>query len=28
VIAMNPIYLEEIGRELKSMGVTPELMAV
>jgi hypothetical protein len=28
VIAMNPIYLEEIGRDLKAMGLEPELTAV
>jgi SAM-dependent methyltransferase len=28
VIAMNPIYCEEIGRDLKRMGLGPELSAV
>ncbi len=28
VIAMNPIYLEEIGRQLQSLGVRAELLAV
>lgn len=28
VIAMNPIYLDEIGAELASMGLSPELVAV
>ena len=28
VIAMNPIYLEEIGAQLASMGLAPELVAV
>jgi hypothetical protein len=28
VIAMNPIYCEEIGRDLKRMGLAPELSAV
>jgi hypothetical protein len=25
---MNPIYCEEIGRDLKRMGLAPELSAV
>lgn len=28
VIPMNPIYLDEIGRDLKAMGLEPELEAV
>jgi hypothetical protein len=28
VIAMNPIYLEEIRNDLRSMGLDPELTAV
>lgn len=28
VIVMNPVYLEEIGAQLASMGLTPELAAV
>jgi hypothetical protein len=28
VIAMNPIYLGEIGAQLASMGLDPELVAV
>jgi SAM-dependent methyltransferase len=28
VIAMNPIYLDEIGNNLKSLGLNPELTAV
>jgi SAM-dependent methyltransferase len=28
VIAMNPIYLEEIGAELAALGLEPELLAV
>lgn len=28
VIVMNPIYRDEIGQDLKSMGLTPELIAI
>ena len=28
VIVMNPIYLDEIGADLKKMGLTPEMVAV
>jgi hypothetical protein len=28
VVAMNPVYLDEIGAELASMGISPELVAV
>jgi hypothetical protein len=28
VIAMNPIYCQEIQQELESMGLSPELMAL
>ena len=28
VVAMNPIYLEEIGADLREMGLDPELLAV
>ena len=28
VIVMNPIYLDEIGRDLRSMGLTPEIVAM
>jgi SAM-dependent methyltransferase len=28
VVVMNPIYRDEIGQDLKSMGLTPELIAI
>jgi hypothetical protein len=28
VVAMNPVYLEEIRRDLRAMGLAPELLAV
>ena len=28
VIVMNPVYLDEIGRSLAELGLTPELVAV
>ena len=28
VVAMNPIYLEEIGNDLREMGLKPKLLAV
>ena len=28
VVAMNPIYIDEIGRDLKKLGLNPELTAV
>ncbi len=28
VIVMNPVYLEEIGRSLADLGLSPELVAV
>ena len=28
VVAMNPVYLDEIGRDLHAMGLHPELTAV